>query len=123
MDMFNNIDSINANIWGKCTDSQQKMIKHIKKSTMKQNEKDIIWLLKNLKTVSTGIESMGNKRVNYFDALKYFINMRQGPLEGDDGYIKRSRSAIETSILAGGCHTLCSSDIMETADQDNPLEK
>ena len=45
-----------------------------------------------------------NKRVNYFNALKYFVNMIQETLEGDDGYIKRARSAIETSISDKGLH-------------------
>ena len=43
--------------------------------------------------------------------------MRQGPLEGEDGYIKRARLAIETFILAVGRHFLCSPDIMEEVDQ------
>ena len=67
------------------------MIKHLDKFTVKQKEKDVIWHLMNLKTVSSGIDSLGNKRVNYLNALKYFVNMRQGPLKGDDGYIKRVR--------------------------------
>ena len=45
--------------------------------------------------------------------------MRQGPLEGNGGYIKRAISAIETLILAVGRHMLCSPDIMEAADQAN----
>ena len=61
--------------------------------------------------------------MNYLNALKYFVTTRQGPLEGDNGYIKREISAIETVILAGGCHALCRYDIMEATDQDNPSEK
>ena len=83
-------------------------------------EKTAIWLLKNLKTVFTGIDSLGNKLVNYFNALKYFVNMRQGPLEGNSGYIKQARSEIENLILVGGRHVMCSPDIMEVADQAKP---
>ena len=46
--------------------------------------------------------------------------MRQGPLEGDDGYIKREISAIETLILSGRRHMLCSTEIIEAADQEKP---
>ena len=91
-EMINDIYSIYANIWGQCTDTLQNMIKQLNEFTMKYKEKDVICILKNLKTVSTGIYPLGNKSVNYFNALKYFVNMRQGPLEGDDGYIKRARS-------------------------------
>ena len=77
----------------------------------------MIWILKNLKTVSSGIESLGNKRVNYFNDITYFGNMRQGPLEGDYGYIKRARSSIKTLMLSGGSRVLCSPYIMEAVDQ------
>ena len=60
MDMVNNIDSIHVKIWGKFTELLQNMINHIDKSTMKHNDKYVIWLPKYLKTVSTGIDSLGN---------------------------------------------------------------
>ena len=53
MEMVNNIDYIYANIWGHCTDPLHNMIKQLDKFTKKHNKKDAIWLLKNLKTVST----------------------------------------------------------------------
>ena len=90
--MVTNIEYIYAKIWGHCTEHLQNIIKHLDQCNFKQKEKDVICILENLKTVSTGIDSLGNKLVNYFNALKYFVNMRQGPLEGDDGYIKRARS-------------------------------
>ena len=80
MEMVNNIDSTHANIWGQCTELLQNMINELNKFTMKHKWKYIIWLLKNFKTVSTRIDYLGNKRVKYFNALKYFANMRQGPL-------------------------------------------
>ena len=64
------------------------MIKHLDGFTVKHKEKYVIWLFKNLKTVSTETDPQGNKRVNYFNALKYVFNIRKGPLEGDESYIK-----------------------------------
>ena len=49
--------------------------------------------------------------------------MRQGTLEGDNGYTKQAILTIENLILAGGRHMLCSPDIMEAADQSKPPEK
>ena len=49
--------------------------------------------------------------------------MRQGLLEGDDGYIRWARQAIERLIFTGGRNLLCSPDIMEAADQANPSQK
>ena len=99
------------------------MIKHLNGFTVKHNEKYLIWLLKNLKKVYKGIDSLGNKGENYFNALKYFVKMIHGPLGRDNGYTKRARLTIETLILYGGHHVLCSLDTMELADQANPLEK
>ena len=58
---------------GQCTEPLQNMIKHLDKFTVKHKEKDVICPLKNLKTVSTGIDSLGNKRVDYFNALNIFL--------------------------------------------------
>ena len=121
--MVNNIDSIHEKIWGQCTDPLQNMIKYLGGFTIKYKEKDVIWLLKNLKTFSTGIDSLCNKRVNYFYVIQYFVNMIQGPLEGDDGYTKRARSANETLILAVGRNVLCRPDITEAVDQVKSPEK
>ena len=75
------------------------MIKKLYEFTVKYKEKYVIWLLKNPKTVYTGIYYLVNKRANYFNAIKSFVNIRQGPLEVDDGYIKWAILEIETFIL------------------------
>ena len=101
--MVNNIDSIYANIWGQCADPLNNTIKHLDKFTVKHKVKDVIWILKNRKTVSTLIDSIGNKRVNYFNTLKYSVNMRQGPLEGGNKYIKQARSEIDNLSWRASC--------------------
>ena len=105
---------------GKCAYPLQNMITNLDKLTMKHKEKDVIRILKNFKTVSIGIDYLGNKRVNYFNSLKYFANTRQGTLEGDNGDIIWERLEIETLILDQGCHVLFSPDITELVDQAKP---
>ena len=99
------------------------MINHIEKLTLKHKDKDVTWLLKKIKKVSTGIDSLGNKPVNYFNTVKYFFHRRQGPLEGYQGYKKRARLVIETLILYVGHHILFGTDIMEVVDQENQSDK
>ena len=62
---------------------------------MKYQDKFVIWLLKNLKTVYKEIDSQRNKCMNHFNDLKHFVNMRQGTLEEDVGYIKLAKLAIK----------------------------
>ena len=73
---------------------------------MKYQDKFVIWLLKNLKTVYKEIDSQRNKCMNHFNDLKHFVNIIQGTFEGDDEYIKRVRLSIEHLIFSGGCHVL-----------------
>ena len=119
INIVNSIYSIHAKIWVQNKNLLQNIIKHLEKFTLKHKEKYGICFLKNPKTVSTVIDLLCNKCVNY----QYFVNMRQGTLEGDDRYIKWVTLAIETLILDGGFHVLCSLDIFEAVDQAKPLEK
>ena len=91
MGMVNNIDSIYENIWGRCTEPLHNMVKHLDEFNLEHKERDVIFSLKNIKTVSTTIDSLVNKHVNYFNALKYCFNTRQGTLEGYKSYIKQAR--------------------------------
>ena len=96
--MVNYIDSVHAKICWHCREYLQNMIKHLDRFTLKRKKKEVIRLLKNLKKVSTGIDSLGHKLVNYINALKYFVNTIQGPLKRYDGYIKWTILTIETLI-------------------------
>ena len=48
------------------------------------------------------------------------MTMRQGEKEGDSSYLKRFKINLETLYTAGGRHLLCSKDIMEAVDKDDP---
>ena len=64
--------------WGKFTDALQRMIAHKKGHKEKEQNKDLIWLLKTTKEISSGLEKLGNERVTYYNALKLFVLMRMG---------------------------------------------
>ena len=63
------------------------------------------------------------KALLIFNALKAFVNMRQGNNESDDSLLKRAKSAVETLVLAGGRHVLCSPDIMDSAVLHIPTDQ
>ena len=48
---------------------------HEKGYKEKEKNKDLIWLLKKIKEISSGLEKLGNERVTYYNAMKSFILM------------------------------------------------
>ena len=121
--LASNVNTIFAKVWGQCSEGLQNMIKYSDEYEVKERAKDVVWLLKELKKVTTGIDALGNKRVTYFNALKAFVNMHQANNESDDSVLKRAKSAVETLVLAGGRHVLCSPDIMDTIVLNNPTDQ
>jgi hypothetical protein len=121
--LASNVNTIFAKVWGQCSEGLQNMIKYSDEYEVKERAKDVVWLLQELKKVTTGIDALGNKRVTYFNALKAFVNMHQGNNESDDSVLKRAKSAVETLVLAGGRHVLCSPDIMDTVVLNNPTDQ
>ena len=73
-----NICKIYEKFWGKFTDALQSIIAHEKVYEEKEQNKDLIWLLKTIKEISSGLEKLGNKRVNDYNALKLFVLMQMG---------------------------------------------
>jgi hypothetical protein len=86
-DLVQNIQAIYSKIWGQCSEGLQNVVKYNDKYKENEKKKDVVWLLKTIKKATTGLDEMGNPRVIYFNALKAFVNMRQGGSEGDESYL------------------------------------
>ena len=74
---------------GQCSDQVQSSIKHLVDFDDKDDDKDIIWILNQIKREATGFDSLGNKPINFIKAIKRLFNSRQGSEEDEDSYIKR----------------------------------
>ena len=118
-----NVKRIYGLIKGQCSHSLRALLKQEKDYEDKDRQQDALWLLKQLKKITSGLDSKSNKRCNLFDALYAFITMRQGNDESDSAYLKRFRVNVDTLCSAGGQHILCSPDLIETADKDNITER
>ena len=123
MEMLNNIDSIYSKIWKQCTYPLQNMINHIYESTVKQKGKYMIYFLNNIKTVYTWIDSLGDEHVNYFNCIKYCLTWDKGILKETTATSNRRGLQLKLLLLSGGRHVLCSPEIMEVTNQENPPEK
>ena len=101
----------------------QSIISHENGYEEKERKKDLIWLLKRIKEISSGLEKLGNEGVTYYNALKLFVLMRMGETESEYLYVKRVHLSIETLILAGGKGALCCIKTLVAEDKSNPTEK
>ena len=81
---------------------------HMRRDTkQKEKKKDLIWLLKIIKEISSGLDKLVNECVTYYNALKSFAFMQMGEIKSEDSYVKRVHLIIETLILAGRKGALC----------------
>ena len=64
--LASNVNTIFAKVWGQCSEGLQNMIKYSDKYEARERLKDTVWLLKELKKVTTGIDALGNKSITYF---------------------------------------------------------
>ena len=51
------------------------MIAHEKVYFKKEQKKDLFWLLKTIKEISSGLDKIVNEYVTYYNALKLFVLM------------------------------------------------
>ena len=114
-----NVKRIYGLVKGQCSHSLRALLKQEKDYEKKDSKQDVLWLLEQLKKITSGLDSKSNKRCNLFDALLAFITMRQGNDESDSAYLKRFRVNLDTLCSAGGRHILCSPDLIDAADKDN----
>jgi hypothetical protein len=122
-ELESNMNKIYVIVKGQCSHSLCTVLKQEDKYKQKDKEQDILWLLEHLKSITSGLDSKSNKRCNLFDAILAFITMRQGENENDSAYMKRFKVNMETLLSAGGCHILCSPEIMNTNDSDDPTDE
>ena len=113
-----NIKKVYALIWGQCSEPLQTLVRNNDEYKEKEKKKDVVWLLKQLKALTSGIDVLSNKRETLHDALVNFVTMRQGRSESLDDYMKRVKSNIELLVLAGGRHFLCCPEIMTKANKE-----
>ena len=110
-----NIKKVFALIWGQCSEPLQTLVKNKTKYKENEKKKDVVWLLKGLKEITSGLDVLSNKRGTLHNALINFATMKQSRSESLDDYMKRVKSNIELLVLAGGKHMLCSPEIMTKA--------
>ena len=92
--MQSSIQRVYGLIWGPLFEMTKTMIK--KKMFY------CIWLLKNLKLITSGLDIKRKERFNNHEALMLFLTMRQGSTESNDSYTKCFTTNIQTKEMSWG---------------------
>ena len=93
-------------IKGQCSHSLRAMLKQESDFDQKDGSQDVLWLMEKVEKITSGLDSKSNKRCNLFDALLFFITMKQGENESDSACMKRFRVKLDALFSAGG-NTSC----------------
>ena len=107
-----NLKKIYSLIFGNCTEGVQTMIKTDSDYETKSKAFDCTWILKKVKTITSGLDTKVNLRVSMHTALLNFMLLRQFSDESNDAYLIRFKSMVETLKIAGGEHVLVSPTLM-----------
>jgi hypothetical protein len=103
-------------IWGlligQCSAALASVIEHKSEYRKKDKANDVLWLLNEIKQVSSGLDMKCNRRYMYHEALLMFITMKQGDTESLDAWMNRIESNCQNLIMAGGEHVLSSPQLM-----------
>ena len=98
----NNMNKIYAIVWGQCSSSLQAVLKGDDDFERKHKKRDAVWLLEQIKVVTSGIDNKSNKYKNLLATLTQLFTMRQGDTEANDKFLNRFKSNVQTVELAGG---------------------
>lgn len=100
--MKSNKSKIYSLIWGQCSPGLQAIIQGDKDFVTKEEKRDVLWVLEQVKLATAGIDERANQYENMCQVLLTFLTMRQGETESNDDYLERFKSNAETVKLTGG---------------------
>ena len=100
-------------ICGQCSAALQSKIKSLAEFEDKSSSLDSLWLLKELKKATAGIDVKAEPRSTLIDSLFGIFKMRQGATESNDCYIERFKSNVSTVELSRGANVFCCTELMD----------
>ena len=121
-DLDNNQETLYGVIWGQCSNRLQELIKANDEFTARSKSFDCIWLLKQCKMISAGVDAKANKHSTLVKALTALCNIRQGKTESNDSFRKRVDAYALTLKLSGGEHIMCSPTLIKASNKKEPTE-
>ena len=109
--MRRNIEKAYGLIWGQCSAGLQTYIKGLLNYETASSAFDPLWLLREIKKATSGIDDKANAYVSMHDAISQLYRMKQGSQESNDNYLSRFKTNVSAVELTGGKHIFASSII------------
>lgn len=104
---------------GNCSDAVMEQLRHKKDYIESKMNGDVLWILSQLKEITSGLEVTTNKNALFYDALVAFALMRQGDTENDESFTARFKDSIDTLFAHGGKHIFASPQVAGKVDLTN----
>ena len=106
--MRRNLEKTYGLIWGQCSAGLQTYIKGLSYFETASSAFDPLWLLRESKKATSGIDDKANAYVSMHDAISQLYKMKQGSPESNDNYLARFKTNIAAVELTGGKHIFAS---------------
>ena len=104
LNLRRNMQKSYALIWGQCSTQLQEYVKGQSEYTKHSATSNVVWLLKELKKATSGVDSKANGWMNMQDAIAALYRMKQGPSESNEHYMERFKANITAIELTKGDH-------------------
>ena len=117
-----NVNKIWGLIMGQCSTALSSVVENSSDFRTSDKKNDILWLLNEVKQITSGLDMKCNKRFMYHEALSMLITMRQGDTETLDSWMNRVESNCQNLIMAGGEHVLSSPALMVNGEKSTDDE-
>ena len=124
-----NMDKSFGLVWGQCSNQLQAIIKGLTNYDEMYDRLDVLWLVKELKKATSGIDSKSDPRLTFHRAMSELYKLRQGEAEGNDKYLERFQSCVNTVELAQGKDIFCIDSMAKSegsvglSDEDRAIEE
>ncbi len=107
-----------------CSEAVMGILRSKESYIKKKMKGELLWLITQLKEITSGLDVTENKYAVFYDALTSFINLHQFRSESDDAFMIRFRNSFETLWAHGGRHVFASPQIVSKSTlSDAEIEK
>ena len=123
MNLRRNLEKSYRLIWGQCSAGLQAYIKGTSAYAAMTPIFNVVWLLHELKKVTSGMDDKANMYVNMHDAMSTLYKMRQGAQETNNHFLARFKANVTAVTLTGDNHIFFSPELAEAEKHDMDQDK